>query len=105
MTNGNGGWVAGITFANAYNRGQTLEVLITRTSANGTTTTQTVNVYVGPGGSTTYQAYDNNMSVSHGVRSGVTSVTFTVTKVTTSDANWNTITSPGYGTTQTVTLP
>jgi hypothetical protein len=101
--NGNGAWVAGATFTNAYNRGQTLDLLVTRTLSNGTTTTTTATLYVGANGSATFSLYDNTLSKSGGVRSGVVSVTIAVTKVTTADANWNTITNAGYGTTTTIT--
>ena len=57
---------------------------------------------LGANGSSTYSLYDNTLSKSGGVRTGVVSVTITVTKVTTADANWNTITNAGYGTTTTI---
>lgn len=100
--NGNGAWVANATFTNAYNRGQTLDLLVTRTMSDGSTTTSTSTLYVGANGSATFSLYDNTLSKSSGVRTGVVSVTIAVTKVTTADVNWNTITSPGYGTTTTI---
>ena len=100
--NGNGAWVANATFTNAYNRGQTLDLLVTRTMSDGSTTTSTSTLYVGANGSATFSLYDNTLSKNSGVRTGVVSVTIAVTKVTTADVNWNTITSPGYGTTTTI---
>lgn len=100
--NGYGAWVANATFTNAYNRGQTLDLLVTRTMSDGSTTTSTTTLYVGANGSATFSLYDNTLSKSSGVRTGVVSVTIAVTKVTTADVNWNTITSPGYGTTTTI---
>ena len=66
--NGNGAWVANATFTNAYNRGQTLDLLVTRTMSDGSTTTSTSTLYVGANGSATFSLYDNTLSKNSGVR-------------------------------------
>lgn len=105
QTNGNGAWVAGFTFQNNHDRGQTLDLKIVKTNANGTTTTSTASHYVPPNGAATIQVWENNLSVSGGVRTGVVSVTVTVTKVATHNSAWEPISAGANGTVQKVNAP
>lgn len=105
-SNGNGEWVATFTFKNNWSMQQSLDLQVVRTYANGTTTTETVTgLYVAGNGSSDYSLWSNPLSASGGVRSGVVSVTVTVTKVSTYTTGWQTITGGPNGTTATASAP
>lgn len=108
--NDEGQWVAGFQFSNTTDRHQYLTLEVTRTLADGTTTTEIVrDHYVGAKSSSTFRAWHNDYGTD---RSGkqvdgdsVVSIQVTVTSVKTSDENWKEYTVSVTGPTLTVDAP
>lgn len=94
-----GAWVGTISFDNEWKRHQYLTIEVTKTTANGKTIKETIrNFYVPANGSSDLQIWENDFtSNKHGTAQGnsVVSIEVTVTKIETSDENWQ---SKSFGT-------
>ncbi|MFP3915463.1 MAG: hypothetical protein ACLFWM_11355 [Actinomycetota bacterium] len=105
-TGGEGAWKAGVTFRNDWIRHHYLTLEVTRTRADGTTSTQTVrDFYVGSGSQSTYEAWDNSLTVDGDERRGVVEVQVRVVSIRTSDESWQTETHETDGPVVTVAAP
>ena len=103
---GNGAWKSSVTYENDWFRHQYLTLEVTRVDEKGKRTTSTVkDFYVPAGGSTTFEAWDNELSVNKGKFDGVVSVEVRVVSIRTSDEAWKTVSYPTDGPTATVQAP
>ena len=103
---GEGAWKASASYHNEWIRHQYLTLEVTRTDENGkVTTTQVNDFYVPAGGRTTFELWDNTMSVNNSTVKGVVSVTVKVTAIRTSDEKWQTVSYTTDGPTTVVKAP
>lgn len=107
--NDRGQWTADFTYSNATDRHQYLEILVTRTFADGSTQSQVVHShYVPAKGSSTMTIWSNDFQESKPGQfpaSNVVKVEATVFKVSTSDQKWNPYSTPTNGPTMVVDVP
>ncbi len=105
---GEGAWKGSSSYSNDYNRHQYLTLEVTRTMADGSTETETVNsFYIPANGTADYTVWNNELSTNKKgkVKSGVVSIEITVTKIKTSDENWNDVTYDTTGPITTIEAP
>lgn len=106
---GNGAWVGTVKLGNDWIRHQYLTMTVTATTADGKTSTRTIdNFYVPAGGSANLQLWDNNLEVDKTgtpTAKSVVGIDVTVTKIVTSDKDWKTMSFATSGPTVSVEAP
>jgi Flp pilus assembly pilin Flp len=86
---GNGAWKASVTYGNETDRHQYLTLEVTSIDEKGRKTTTTVNgFYVAANGSADFSQWDNALKDHKGRVTGVVEVEVKVTKIATSDQDW-----------------
>jgi len=103
---GTGAWKSSVTYENDWIRHQYLTLEVTRVDEKGKRSTSTVkDFYVPAGGSTSYEAWDNELTVNKDKLDGVVSVEVKVVSIRTSDEAWKTVSYPTDGPTTVVQAP
>ncbi len=103
---GEGAWKASVAYENTWIRHQYLTLEITRVDEKGKTTVTTVkDFYVPANGKSTFELWDNALSVNRDKVKGTVSVSIEVKGIRTSDESWKTVSFPGDGTISVVEAP
>lgn len=90
-TGGDGAWKAAVTFRNDWIRHHYLTLEVSRTHSDGSNRTQTVSdFYVAAESQSTFEAWDNTLTIDGDDRNGVVGVEVRVVSIRTSGENWQT---------------